>query len=76
MAAAVVVTGASGFLGSHVCDVLLERGLAVRAAHRASSNLRWLKDKDLATVSVDLARPDEARPSWTVAGPWSTAPAW
>jgi nucleoside-diphosphate-sugar epimerase len=53
----VAVTGANGFLGSHVCDVLLAGGFAVRAAHRATSDLRWLKDKPLETVTVDLADP-------------------
>ncbi|RKZ11624.1 hypothetical protein DRQ50_13270, partial [bacterium] len=53
----IAVTGATGFLGSHICDVLLEQGRRVRAAHRASSNLRWLRDKDLETKEVDLTDP-------------------
>lgn len=53
----VAVTGATGFLGSHVCDALLAAGQRVRAAHRATSSLRWLKDKPLRTVLVDLGDP-------------------
>ena len=53
----IAVTGATGFLGSHICDVLVEQGRRVRAAHRTSSNLRWLKGKDLETRQVDLADP-------------------
>jgi len=53
----IAVTGATGFLGSHVCDVLLDRGHAVRAAHRASSSLRWLKDKPLELCKTDLSDP-------------------
>jgi len=54
---AIAVTGATGFLGSHVCDALLAAGLPARAAHRASSDLRWLRGKALETVLVDLADP-------------------
>ncbi len=53
----IAVTGATGFLGSHLCDVLTERGHAVRAAHRASSNLRWLRDQPFETALVELADP-------------------
>lgn len=38
----VVVTGATGFLGSHVADLLLARGRAVRASVRPTSDRRWL----------------------------------
>ncbi len=55
---AVAVTGASGFLGSHVCDVLLAAGVPVRAAVRATSSHRWLAGKDLALVETALDRPD------------------
>ncbi len=51
------MTGATGFLGSHVCDVLLAAGSRVRAAHRPTSNQHWLHGKDLETVEVDLADP-------------------
>jgi nucleoside-diphosphate-sugar epimerase len=53
----VAVTGATGFLGSHVCDALLAGGHRVRAAHRTTSSLRWLQDKPLRTVLVDLGDP-------------------
>ena len=50
----VALTGASGFLGSHIADLLLARGYGVRAAVRATSNLRWLAGKPLETVETDL----------------------
>lgn len=43
----VLVTGANGFVGSHLVDRLLERGRAVRCLVRRSSNLRYLKDTRL-----------------------------
>ena len=38
-----LVTGASGFIGSHLCEVLRERGHEVRAMVRASSKLDKLE---------------------------------
>jgi nucleoside-diphosphate-sugar epimerase len=48
------VTGATGFVGSHVADLLLERGFEVRCAVRASSSLQWLDGKPLELVKTDF----------------------
>lgn len=54
-----LVTGASGFIGSHVCEVLRERGHEVRAMVRRSSTLSKLDDAargkpfDLAYAGLD-----------------------
>jgi nucleoside-diphosphate-sugar epimerase len=37
-----LVTGASGFVGSHIVDGLVERGWSVRALVRATSSPRWV----------------------------------
>ncbi len=53
----IALTGATGFLGSHIADVLLARDYRVRAAVRMTSNLRWLDGKPVETLVVDLTDP-------------------
>jgi dihydroflavonol-4-reductase len=45
-----LVTGASGFVGGHLVEHLLERGQAVRCLVRQTSNLRYMKN-----LEVELA---------------------
>jgi len=40
-----VVTGASGFVGSHIVDELLRQGVRVRCLLRPTSSTRWLDGK-------------------------------
>jgi dihydroflavonol-4-reductase len=49
-----LVTGATGFLGSHVTRLLVERGDEVRATVRARSNLDVLEGLGVSTVRADV----------------------
>lgn len=50
----VLITGATGFVGSHVVDVLLERGHDVFYIARSTSNMRWLEGKKVTRVDGSL----------------------
>lgn len=49
-----VVTGANGFVGSHLVDYLLSKGFTVRCIVRKSSNLRWLEGKNIKLFNTGL----------------------
>jgi nucleoside-diphosphate-sugar epimerase len=56
----VLVTGATGFVGSHVAQAFVEAGYEVRCGLRASSDPRWISD--LERVPLDLrGRPEDLR---------------
>ena len=49
-----VVTGANGFVGSHLVDLLLEKNYEVRCITRKSSNLKWLEGKKVEIYDCGL----------------------
>jgi len=49
-----VVTGASGFVGSHLVDYLLGKGHHVKCILRSTSNKRWLENKEVEIVDCGL----------------------
>src|SRR5210317_1435229 len=51
----VLVTGATGFLGSHIADILKERGHEVVCIVRKTSNLRWVENKGYKLVEASLS---------------------
>jgi nucleoside-diphosphate-sugar epimerase len=50
-----IVTGASGFVGSHIVDELLLRGARVRCLLRSGSSTRWLDGKEVEITRLDLS---------------------
>ncbi|MCD6400908.1 MAG: NAD-dependent epimerase/dehydratase family protein [Anaerolineales bacterium] len=56
-----LVTGSTGFLGSHVCRVLLEAGHDVRAFHRSTSSLVLLDGLNVEHVIGDITQPETLR---------------
>lgn len=53
-----LVTGATGFLGSHLCKALLERGWEVRAFHRPESDLELIKNFPVEQAIGDITQAD------------------
>ena len=49
-----VVTGATGFVGSHLVDHLLSKNYKVRCIVRKSSSLKWLEGKDVEIYDCGL----------------------
>lgn len=49
-----VVTGGTGFVGSHLVDLLLEKGHTVKCIVRKTSNLRWLEGKPVEIIDSGL----------------------
>ncbi len=50
----VLVTGAPGFVGSHLCKELVENGYEVHALHRKTSNLENIKDLNIKLCEGDI----------------------
>jgi len=55
----VLVTGATGLLGSHLAEQLRQRGHAVRALVRPTSRTDFLKSLGVELVEGDLTNPDD-----------------
>lgn len=53
----VLLTGGTGFLGSHVAELLVDAGHDLRATIRATSDTRWLDPLPVETVVADLEDP-------------------
>lgn len=56
-----LVTGGSGFIGSHLAETLVKRGHEVRALIRSTSSTRWLRDLKIGLVYGDTRDKDSLR---------------
>jgi nucleoside-diphosphate-sugar epimerase len=59
----VLVTGASGFVGSHVAEALAAAGWRVRGLLRPTSSRRWLEGLDLDVARGDVTDPASLGPA-------------
>ncbi|MFC2062058.1 NAD-dependent epimerase/dehydratase family protein [Elusimicrobiota bacterium] len=50
----VLVTGANGFIGSHLVDKLIKQGFSVKCMVRKTSNLRWIDKCLVDCVCADM----------------------
>lgn len=57
MSGLTLLTGATGFVGSHVAEACREEGHRLRCTVRATSDTRWIEGLGVETVEVDLADP-------------------
>ncbi|MCH8208747.1 MAG: NAD(P)-dependent oxidoreductase [Nitrospinae bacterium] len=57
----VLITGATGFIGSHLADDLIKRGCKVHCAIRKTSSLQWLDSSRITFHKTDLSRPEPLR---------------
>ena len=58
-----LVTGGSGFIGSHVAEELCARGYHVRCFFRRSSSLQWIQHLPVDIFYGDLDDPDSLLPA-------------
>ena len=56
-----LVTGATGFIGSHLAEELLRRGYRVTCLVRKTSSLRWLEGLDAEIIHGDCEDEDSLR---------------
>ncbi len=59
----VLVTGATGFVGSHVAEALARRGDTVRALARPGADTSALEKLGITIVRGDLANPESVKPA-------------
>jgi dihydroflavonol-4-reductase len=50
----VFVTGAAGFIGSHLTEKLLQKGYKITCLVRKSTNIRWINDLQVQIIYGDL----------------------
>ena len=59
--ASILITGASGFIGSFIVEEALKRKFAVWARIRSSSSKKYLRERKIHFLELDFAHPNELR---------------
>lgn len=57
----ILITGASGFIGSHLVDEALRRGMETFAGIRKTSNRQYLQDAKIHVAEIDFNAPESLR---------------
>lgn len=60
----ILITGASGFIGSHLVEEALAQQHEVYAGVRSSSNLKYLQDPRIHIIHMDLMDPNKLVDTW------------
>ena len=61
MKESILITGASGSIGSFLTEEALARGMQVWAGIRSTSSRRYLQQRELHLLELDMARPDRLK---------------
>jgi dihydroflavonol-4-reductase len=54
----VLITGATGFIGSHLAEALCQKNIRVRCITRPTSNLQWIQHLNVEVIHADLNNPE------------------
>jgi nucleoside-diphosphate-sugar epimerase len=58
----ILLTGGTGFLGSHIAEALVAGGHELRCSVRKASDTRWLDGLEIEIVELDLGSPGDSGP--------------